>query len=345
MPFERIISDEVQVMRTLYITDEGAHVQKNSGRVLVCKGSDILREVPIGNLDNIVLFGSIQVTSRAITEFLERGIFLTWLSSTGSFFGRLESTRHIDIAKQRQQFRMGEDAEFCLLLAKSFIEAKAANCITVLRRYQRTAENTLVDEAIRFMNILTANIARSESIEQLLGVEGALARYYFRALAQLVHAEFRFETRTRRPPKDPFNSLLSFGYTLLTYEIYTAIVNAGLHPYAGLMHKDRQGHPALASDLIEEWRAIIVDSLVMSMVQRREIQCDDFQPPEKNGGVYLCRDAAKLFIGAYEKRMNRLNRYGEHEMTFRKLIEHQVRLLSKSIMANDAKLYRPIYIR
>ena len=332
-------------MRTLYLTDEGSHVQKNGGRLLVCKGSAILRDLPAENLDNIVLFGSIQITSRAITEFLQKGIFLTWLSSTGEFFGRLESTRHVDILKQRQQFRMGDDDEFCSSFAQIIIEAKIANSITVLRRYQRTAANPAVAETIKAMNILAGRVATVETMEQLLGVEGSVARLYFKALSELVHDDFRFQGRSRRPPKDPFNSLLSFGYTLLTYEIYTAIANTGLHPYAGLLHKDRQGHPALASDLIEEWRSVIVDSLVMSMVQRRELQPDDFLPPAANGGVYLCREAAKVFIAAYEKRMAKTNKYGEREMTYRQLIAQQAELLSKAIMAEDPNLYQPIYIR
>lgn len=332
-------------MRTLYLTDEGSHVQKNGGRILVCKGSTILRDIPADNLDNIVLFGSIQVTSRAMIDFLQKGVFLTWLSSTGDFFGRLESTRHVDIHKQRQQFRLGEDGDFCFELAQNIIDAKIANCITVLRRYQRTASSPVVAEIIRTMAGYNQSLPSVETMEQLLGMEGAAARQYFKALSELVHDDFRFQGRSRRPPKDRFNSLLSFGYTLLTYEIYTAITNVGLHPYAGLLHKDRQGHPALASDLIEEWRPIIVDSLVMSMVQRREIQPDDFLPPAANGGVYLCRDAAKGFIAAYEKRMARTNKYGDREMTYRQLLEQQAGLLCKSLMAEDAGIYQPVYIR
>mgnify|MGYP003585639704 FL=1 len=332
-------------MRTLYLTDEGAHVQKNGGRILVCKGAQILKDIPVENLESMVLFGSIQITARTITEFLQHGITLTWLSSRGEFFGRLESTRHVDIHKQRQQFRMGEKQDFCLAVAKNIIDAKVANGITLLRRYQRTADNPLVGQSISAMGILNRKLAASATTEQMLGVEGSAAQQYFKALAEIVHDDFRFPGRSRRPPRDPFNSLLSFGYTLLTYEIYTAIVNAGLHPYAGLLHKDRQGHPALASDLIEEWRAVIVDSLVMSMVQRREIQPDDFLPPADNGGVYLKRDAAKIFIAAYEKRMAKTNKYGEREMTFRQLLENQARLLGKALLSEDAELYRPIYIR
>lgn len=332
-------------MGTLYITDEGSHVQKNSGRFLVCKGPAILRDIPIEQLNNVVLFGGIQVSARAMIEFLRKGISLTWLSSTGSFFGRLESTRHVDISKQRQQFRMGDHPEFCLGLAQSILSAKIANSITVLRRYQRTAAYEQVQSDITAMKILNDRVSNINNLEQLLGIEGAAARRYFHALSYLVHDDFCFAGRSKQPPKDPFNSLLSFGYTLLLYDLYTIVVNAGLHPYAGLIHKDRQGHPALASDLMEEWRPVIVDSMVMSMVQRREIQPDDFLPPDENGGVYLKREASRTFIAAYEKRMARRNKYGDKEMTFRQLLERQVNLLSKAILDEDYQIYRPIRIR
>lgn len=332
-------------MSTLYLTEAGVHVQKNRGRFLVCKGEAILCDMPVEKLDNLVLFGGIQVSSRAMTECLRLGIPLTWLSYTGEFFGRLESTRHVDIGKQRQQFRMGDKPDFCLTLAQAIINAKIANCLTVLRRYQRTADSDAAEEKIAHLRILVHRIPHTGDIAQLMGIEGAAARSYFAALADMVHDDFHFHGRNKQPPKDPFNSLLSFGYTLLLYDLYTAIVNTGLNPYAGLIHKDRQGHPALASDLMEEWRPIIVDSLVMSMVQRREIQPGDFLPPDEKGGVYLGRESAKTFIAAYEKRMARRNKYGDRELTFRQLLMWQVGRLIKAIMEEDAALYQPVRIR
>ena len=332
-------------MRTLYLTEEGCHIQKNGGRYLVTKGDAILRTIGIEQLDNVILFGNIQLSARVITDFLRGGIPMTWLSGTGLFFGRLESTQHINISKQRQQFRLGDDTNFCLRLAKNILEAKAANSLTIMRRYQRAANVPAIDNLIQQVVILSRKIHSMHSLEQLLGIEGSIARQYFRALSLVVNPDFAFSGRNKRPPRDPFNSLLSFGYTLLLYDVYTAIASTGLHPYAGLLHKDRQGHPALASDLMEEWRAPIVDSLVLSMVQRREIQPDDFQPPDVNGGVYLCHEASKLFIAAYEKRLNRQNQYGDKLMTFRELLHRQAGLLCKALLDEDPDIYEPIFIR
>ncbi|EAX48905.1 CRISPR-associated protein Cas1 [Thermosinus carboxydivorans Nor1] len=332
-------------MRTLYVTDAGSHIQKNAGRFLVCKGDTILREIPLELLDNVVLFGSIQVSAKTITEFLKRGITLTWLSKTGEFYGRLESTRHIDIFLHRQQIRMGDRPDFCLKIAQAIIDAKIANCMTILRRYQRTANSPEVADHIHAMGIIAEKIPNVDKIETLLGLEGSAARHYFTALACLVPDDFAFKGRNKQPPKDPFNSLLSFGYTLLMYDFYTIVQNAGLHPYAGFLHKDRQGHPTLVSDLMEEWRPSIIDSLVMSLIHRREIQPLDFLPPDKNGGVYLNREASAEFIAAYEKRMTRLNKYGGKELTFRQLLARQAKLLSQAIENEDPDIYQPIYIR
>lgn len=129
------------------------------------------------------------------------------------------------------------------------------------------------------------------------------------------------------------------------YDLYTIVQNAGLHPYAGLIHKDRQGHPTLVSDLMEEWRPTIIDALVMSVIQRREIQPCDFLPPDEKGGVYLCREAAASFIAAYEKRLTKLNKYGGKELTFRQLLARQTSLLAKAVLDEDPDIYEPVYIR
>jgi CRISPR-associated protein Cas1 len=150
------------------------------------------------------------------------------------------------------------------------------------------------------------------------------------------------------PPKDPVNSLLSFGYTLLLYEIYTAIVNKGLHPYAAFLHKDRKGHPSLASDLIEEWRAVIVDSLVLKLFRKGSFIRDDFITKEKTGGVYLCRNKVKKFISEFETKLNTEVRYASisgSRMSFRRTIAYQANSLAKAIDSENPTLYYPIKVR
>ncbi|MCF0156847.1 MAG: CRISPR-associated endonuclease Cas1, partial [Veillonella sp.] len=216
---------------------------------------------------------------------------------------------------------------------------------TLLRRYNRERGNEHVDKAICEMKKLMRKIQPSIPLASMMGYEGMAAKLYFRSLGELVDENFSFQNRSQQPPLDPFNSLLSFGYTLLMYDVYTAICNERLHPYLGFMHVLKQGHPALASDLMEEWRAIIVDSLVMALVQGHEIFPEDFDVDIDSGGVYLKNEKRKFFIEQYEKRMLRLNKYGDYQCTFRELMERQVRLYAKCLRENDGTLYKGIRIR
>ena len=159
---------------------------------------------------------------------------------------------------------------------------------------------------------------------------------------------YSFKGRSKQPPKDPFNSLLSLGYTLLLYEIYTACINKGLDPYASFIHKIKRGHPALCSDLIEEWRPVLVDALVMNTVSRNMVNLTDFQEPDENGGVYLCKPATKKFIGQFEERLRSENKYLDYidyPLSFRESLQLQVGSLAKAIEASDSTIYRPVTIR
>jgi CRISPR-associated protein Cas1 len=198
------------------------------------------------------------------------------------------------------------------------------------------------------MKKIKEKIETASSIEQIMGYEGTASRKYFEGLSFLIKREFHFNGRTRMPPKDPFNSLLSFGYTLLLYEAYTAVLNKGLHPYAGIMHKDRQGHPALASDLIEEWRPVIVDSLSFSLLEKRTFKKEDFIENEEKGGVYLNKNQTKRFIKEFERKLRTEARYIESiegRMSFRRALQHQAGMLVKAIEKRDPSLYNPVKVR
>ena len=336
-------------MSSLYLTEEGTYLTLKDSRIVIKKSSEIMKEISLEKVDNIVLIGNISISSPLSIELLEREIPVNWLSSTGKFYGRLEPTTRVNISRQREQFRCSDDIEFSLELAKSFIAGKVKNCQVVLRRYNRNFNYEEVKENIEELKRYTIKIAEAKSIEQLLGYEGNSAKLYFKSLGKMVRENFEFNKRTRRPPKDKFNCLLSLGYTLLLYEIYTAIINKGLHPYCSFLHKIRNGHPALASDLIEEWRPTIVDSLVMNLVQTKIITSEHFLPQdETTGGVYLTKEGLKIFIKKFEERLKQLNSYltyVEYPLSFRESLQFQVGTLVKSIEEKDASIYRAILIR
>src|SRR5574344_758806 len=297
-------------MTILYLTEEGSNLQLKDNRLIIKKTEETLKEVSLEKVESIVLMGRTHLTSPLMVELLEREIPVSWLSSTGKFFGRLEPKTGINIERQREQFRKSDDEKFSHNLAKTFIISKIKNCSVVLRRYNRNFNYEEVENVIDELKRYAIKVNDSQDVEQLLGYEGNASKIYFKALGKMVRDEFKFTGRSKQPPTDKFNCLLSFGYTLLLYEIYTAIVNKGLHPYCSFLHKIHRGHPALASDLIEEWRPTIVDSLVMNLVQTRVITEEHFLPKdEETGAVFLTKDGLKIFIRKFEERLKQYNRY------------------------------------
>ena len=335
-------------MASLYIVEEGAKINLNSNRLIIKFGDEVLKEVGIEKVDSVVLLGWVHVTTPVMTELLRREIPLTYLSATGKFFGRLEPTAAINIERRREQFRRGDDAEFCLSLAKRMLAAKIRNQRVLLRRYNEQRNIERVEKIRAEMKRCEDGLDSCVEIEQIMGHEGQASRCYFEALSLLTPSYYAFKGRSKQPPKDPFNSLLSLGYTLLLYEIYTACVNKGLDPYASFVHSIRRGHPALCSDLIEEWRPVLVDAMVMNMVSRNIISLNDFQDPDDKGGIYMHKPAIKKFIGSFEERLRSENKYLDYidyPLSFRESLQFQVGSLAKAIEAKDATIYRPVTIR
>lgn len=226
------------------------------------------------------------------------------------------------------------------------ISAKLNNQAVILRRYER-GKNTDIKNELFQINNSKKKIAESETVEEIMGYEGIAAKFYFQGLSKLINPDFSFTGRNRMPPKDPFNSMLSLGYTILMYEIYGEIENKGLRPYGGFIHSDRERHPTLASDLIEEWRAVIVDSVVMSLCNRNEISNDDFIRDDETGGIFLKNNGMRIFLKKLEDKLRSETGYiqSSYRMSFRKALWHQVNCLVTAIESGDPNLYDPILIR
>lgn len=335
-------------MSFLYVTEPDCKIYFKDNQIVMEGQKGLFTKLPIEVLEGIILIGNANLTSSCQRELLKRGLPVTYLAANGQYYGRLESTRHVNIERQRCQFRLGEDESFCLEFARKIIESKIHNQMVVLRRCNRDQQNEAVKEDLYEMTLIQKKIFSASTIPQLMGYEGNCARLYFQGLSKLINPRFAFQGRNKQPPKDAFNSLLSFGYTLLLYDIYGAVVSKGLHPYAGFMHKDKHGHPALASDLIEEWRAVIVDALVMSLLNQNIFSVEDFVKADVNGGVYLSREASKLFLKEYQKKLRVQTSYigaDTEKMSFRGAIQYQVNALTKAVEQHDLQYYRPFRIR
>ncbi|WP_455089613.1 CRISPR-associated endonuclease Cas1 [Peptoanaerobacter stomatis] len=335
-------------MSNVYIYDQGTTINYKENRLILTYTKEVITSIPIEKIDNVLLFGNIQVTTPCMQHFLTKGINLTWLSKTGSYFGRLESTSHVNIDRQRLQFRLSDNNEFRLNISKKFITGKALNQKIILLRGNRHLQSK---ELIKIIAIISNNIKKLETapdINSLMGIEGYISKLYFQGINLIIDKNFTFEKRTKRPPKDPFNAMLSFGYTLLQYEFFTAIVTKGLNPYASFLHSDKHKHPSLCSDMMEEWRAILVDTLVMAMINTHKINKDDFEQISARNATYLTKDACKKFVKEFEKRLRQEVSYITeipYKMSFRRIIEYQVMLLIKALESKNTDIYKPVLIR
>lgn len=201
---------------------------------------------------------------------------------------------------------------------------------------------------VRQMQNMNEKVLNSKGIEQLMGYEGNAARLYFGQLGELINPAFFFTGRTKRPPTDPFNSMISLGYSIVLNELYGKLEGKGLNPYFGIMHKDREKHPTLASDLMEEWRAVLVDSTALSMLNGNELKSKDFYMDLENPGVYLEKEALKKYIEKLEGRFRTENRYltyVEYSVNFRRAMDLQVNQFVKAIETENVDEYFPIVIR
>lgn len=332
-------------MSYLYLTENAAKLSVSENRLVVTKEKEILESVPIETVEAVNVYGNGQITTQCIHECMKREIPIVYYSQNGRFYGRLQSYSHTEVLRQRKQAVFNKNP-MALELSKKIIDAKIRNQIVILRRYAYERQLDFKKE-YRQMHLLREKICGVKSINELMGYEGNAARIYFDVLNKLVTPEFSFQGRTRRPPKDPFNAMLSLGYSILVNEVYGKLIAKGLNPCLGFMHQDRENHPALASDLIEEWRMIIVDSTVLSLITGHEILIDYFRKDD-DGGVYLTQDGMRIYIRKLEMKFRQRNRYLNYvkqSMTFRRAIEFQVNAFARVLDNNDINAYDPIRIR
>ncbi|MGB9698109.1 MAG: CRISPR-associated endonuclease Cas1 [Thermodesulfobacteriota bacterium] len=349
-------------MACLYVIEQGAEVTKQGNRLIVRKFGTELQSVPAFKVDQLILMGNIQITSQAIKFLLTEGIDTVFLTINGKYRGRLVSTFSKNIDLRRMQFKKLEENSFVLDLAKKFVWGKLSNYRILLRRYQKEIQKEEVEKAIHSLRRLIEKVADAPDLDSLRGIEGSGSALYFSALGHLLKSpEFRFEKRTRRPPRDPVNVLLSFGYTLLGNTIQSFIDLSGLDPYLGALHSPDYGRPSLALDLMEEFRPILVDTVMLRVVNTKAITMKDFYAPEDapplpeegelediaptDYPILLTYEGTKKWITMYEKRLEELVFYPptEQRLTYRQICEQQVRLLIRHLKEED--YYQPFLMR
>lgn len=334
-------------MSYLYVCEQGATIGIAENRFQVKYKDGMLKSVPAETLEVIEVFGKIQITTQCMTECLKRGINILFYSTNGAYFGRLISTSHVNVQRQRKQADIWKNEPFKLAFSQKIIDAKIRNQIVILRRYARSCCRN-IDRSVVEMQNMHKKVLLAKSIEQVMGYEGTAAKVYFKVLGELINPEFAFSGRSRRPPMDPFNSMISLGYSIIMNELYGKIEGKGLNPYFGIMHKDREKHPTLASDLMEEWRAVLIDSTALSMLNGHELCPEDFYSGIEQPGVFLEKDAFRKYVKKLEVKFRTQNRYlsyVDYSVSFRKALDLQINQFVHAIESEDVDAYQPIVIR
>jgi CRISPR-associated protein Cas1 len=323
----------------LYVQEQGARIGLD-GEVLVVRSREqgVIGKARLFELSQLVLLGNVQVSAQAIRELCARGIPVCWMTFGGWLSGFTDGLGHSNIELRRAQYRTAEDPGAALRLARRFVRNKVANCRTLLRRNHPDAP----EATLREMSTLSEATEAAPGLPELLGVEGNAARLYFEAFPALIRstggAEFGFDftTRSRRPPRDPVNALLSFAYSLLAKDLAVTARAVGLDPFLGFFHQPRYGRPALALDLMEEFRPIIADSVVLSAINTGVVTGSDFV--RSSLGVAMKPDGRKRFMRAYERRIEEevTHPVFGYRISYRRVLEVQCRLLARHLLGEIA---------
>ena len=334
----------------LYVYDQGSLLDYVNDTLILTYDHKRNRkkEISTENLDRIIIFGDVQLTVSCIQNALKNNIPITFLSNEGSYFGSLEPTNYVDIKRQKLQFKKSEDNDFCLALSKIFVKAKIKNQRTLLFSENSSAKEPAASiYSTRILTLLN-DIDKVQNIEELNLIIEKMNTFYFTGLSYFLGDDFNFTTRVKMPPKDPFNSMLSFGYTLLIYEIQNIILSKGLNPYIGFFASDEEGIPCLCSDLMEEWRTILVDSLAFKLLKTKKLTLNDFVTNEKTGAVFLKKEARNIFVNECGELLKKEtgNIIGiSNKISYRRAIEYQIHLLIEALESGFPEKYIPFQIQ
>ncbi len=331
-----------------YVQEQGAVIGKSGESFSVKRSGDLLADFKLKDTSQLVLCGNVQITAQALHLACEAGIPVVHLSFGHWFYGITDGFGLRNAYDRAAQFQAATDPARCLAFAKAVVAAKGANQRTLLRRNAEPSPTA----TLRQMAELLERISSAEDLGQCLGYEGNLAERYFSAFATMIRPKahdnlpgmgdepvpmpFDFTTRNRRPPKDPVNALLSFGYAMLAKDCAVALAAVGLDPHWGLYHQPRHGRPSLALDLMEEFRPLIVDSVVITAINTGMIVAGDFTTAAN--GCQLSPAGRKAFLRAYEARCDQLATHPlfDYRLSWRRMIALQAQIVARWLRGDMA---------
>lgn len=319
-------------MSALYVVEHGAIIRKRGEELVVEKQGHELIEVELGSLASVVIMSSVQVTTQAMAAMLSRGTELAIVNSHGRLLGQLTPPLARNLSIRRAQFEKERDPEFALEQSRFILAAKIENQRQVLVRFSSDRPGSLpkVEKAIPLIRSAAHRLAQADRMDLLLGIEGQCAALYWSAFGELfIPGNVSFRRRRAHPPPDPVNAALSFGYALLTNLLASQLDARGFDPFLGFLHQEVYGRPSLALDLMEGFRAPVVDRMVVRMFNLRMLTPEDFSPAEGEG-VKMCEDAVRAFFKEWERTLSALQ--------IREAIRGQINQLARVFRGQDAEV-------
>ena len=313
-----------KLLNTLYVSSQGSYLRREGETVVVEREKQQILQLPIHTLGGIVCFGNVLCSPFLLGFCAERDVSVSFLSEHGRFLAAVRGPVSGNVLLRRQQYRMADDEEATKKIAANVVSGKLANCRVVINRAVRDHAVKLNVEVLKgaseSIDKIIERIPRMQSTEEVRGLEGQAAAEYFRVFDHLIidqKGDFSFTERSRRPPLDEVNALLSFVYTLLAHDVRSALETVGLDPAVGFLHRDRPGRPGLALDIMEEFRPAIADRLVLSLINRHQLGKKGFTKAA-SGAVTMDEDTRKTVLSEYQNR--------KQEEVYHPYIEETVRI-------------------
>ena len=328
------------VRNTLYMTLEGAFLHKDGEAVTVRKNREKVAQFPLHAIGEIVCFGFGIGVSPELTEHCSReGVTVSYLNGNGKFLARLTGPVHGNVLLRREQYRIADDPVRALAIACCCVAAKIQNqrntLLRFIRNHPEARQRPEIEVVLHRMDGCLSSARRASAVDSLRGIEGDAAEGYFSVFDSMIlvpEPEFRFHLRSRRPPMDRVNALLSFVYSILTLDMRSALESVGLDPYVGYLHVERPGRPALALDLMEEFRSAYADRLVLSLLNLRQVNAEGFiiQP---SGEVEMTPETRKDVLSVIQKRKRESVKHPflDEEMDIGLCFLAQARLLARHV--------------
>jgi CRISPR-associated protein Cas1 len=297
-----------KLLNTLFITTQGSYLHKEGETIIISVEKETRLQLPLHTLGGIVCFGNVSMSPFLMGACAEHNIAVSFHSEHGKFLASIRGKISGNVLLRREQYRRADDPAWCARISREILTGKILNCRSVLNRAVRDHAEKINSEAVeasaRHLSLALVNLEKASDLDSLRGIEGDASRVYFHVFDHLILAQkndFVFLDRNRRPPLDNVNCLLSFIYSLIAHDVRSACECVGLDPFVGFLHRDRPGRPGLALDLMEEFRPFIGDRLVLSLINREQVDGRGFIKSEA-GGIVMNEETRKTVLVAYQKR-------------------------------------------